>query len=264
MNERLIGVLFIAVFFLAIGAFIFSRLKQDNSSIAIEKNTMTKPILGEDQQDQDIPTNVPARQLPDQPGQQAGQNNQQFPIQQNRQIAGAQTQQKQAQQQQQVTLQFPGILSPDQISNKKIVMQIANKGTIEFELFDQDAPKTVSNFVYLTKLGFYNGLTFHRVEPGFVIQGGDPKGNGTGGPGYRFEDEPVKRKYEKGIVAMANAGPNTNGSQFFIMLDDHPELPSNYTIFGKVTVGQDVVDKVQVGDVMQSVSVADNDAPAAP
>ena len=98
-------------------------------------------------------------------------------------------------------------------------------------------------------------MTFHRVVPGFVIQGGDPSGNGTGGPGYRFEDEPVTRKYDKGIVAMANAGPDTNGSQFFIMLEDNPTLPPSYTIFGKVTLGQEVVDKIQVGDIIQKIVI---------
>jgi len=148
---------------------------------------------------------------------------------------------------------FPGTLPENQIKDRQIRIETA-KGTIVFELFDKEAPKTVSNFVYLTKGGFYDGLTFHRYEPGFVIQGGDPSGNGTGGPGYRFEDEPVTRPYEHGIVAMANAGPNTNGSQFFIMLADTP-LPPLYTIFGKVTKGLDVVDKLRAGDVMTSVIV---------
>ena len=148
---------------------------------------------------------------------------------------------------------FPGVLPENQIKDRQIRIE-TGKGTIVFELFEDEAPKTVSNFVYLTKGGYYDGLTFHRYEPGFVIQGGDPAGNGTGGPGYRFEDEPVKRSYEKGIVAMANAGPNTNGSQFFIMLDD-VALPPLYTIFGKVTKGIEVVDQIRVGDVMTSVIV---------
>jgi len=97
-------------------------------------------------------------------------------------------------------------------------------------------------------------LTFHRREKGFVIQGGDPNGNGTGGPGYKFVDEPVTREYDRGIVAMANAGPNTNGSQFFIMLANNP-LPKQYTIFGKVISGLDVVDKIKVGDVMELVTI---------
>lgn len=114
-----------------------------------------------------------------------------------------------------------------------------------------------SNFIFLAQQGFYNGLTFHRVVPGFVVQGGDPLGNGTGGPGYRFPDElNDNRTYTRGTVAMANSGPNTNGSQFFIMLQDHPELPHLYTIFGTVLSGMDVVDKIAVGDVMQSVTVS--------
>lgn len=149
---------------------------------------------------------------------------------------------------------FPGVLSDKELENKKVVIETA-KGTIEFEIFPE-APKAASNFITLAKDGFYDGLTFHRVVPGFVIQGGDPVGDGTGGPGYKFEDEPVTRKYDKGVVAMANSGPNTNGSQFFIMLDNNP-LPPSYTIFGKVLKGQEVVDVIKVGDVMKKVSVED-------
>ena len=130
-----------------------------------------------------------------------------------------------------------------------------NKGDIKLELNPAEAPITVNNFVTLARDGFYDGVTFHRVVPGFVIQGGDPTGNGTGGPGYRFQDEKVKRPYRKGTVAMANAGSNTNGSQFFICLEDQPTLPPNYTIFGDTVSGMDVVSKIQVGDVMQSVVV---------
>ena len=104
-------------------------------------------------------------------------------------------------------------------------------GTMTAEFFPAEAPKTVNNFVFLAREGFYDGVIFHRVIPGFVIQGGDPTGTGRGGPGYRFEDEPVTRPYVRGTIAMANAGPNTNGSQFFIMHADYP-LPPNYTIFG--------------------------------
>lgn len=148
----------------------------------------------------------------------------------------------------------PGVLPSEKINNKKVVIE-TEKGNIVFELFPKEAPKTVSNFIFLSEEGFYDGIVFHRVEPGFVIQGGDPKGDGTGGPGYRFEDEPVKRTYDKGIVAMANAGPNTNGSQFFIMLADNPQLPPNYTIFGKVISGQEIVDSIKVGDVMSKVII---------
>lgn len=150
---------------------------------------------------------------------------------------------------------FPGALSADELEHKKAVIT-TKKGTIEIELFST-SPLATSNFIQLSRDGFYNGLTFHRVEPGFVIQGGDPSGNGTGGPGYRFNDEKVTQPYSKGIVAMANAGPNTNGSQFFIMLADHPDLPPAYTIFGKVVKGQEVVDQITVGDVMESVTIED-------
>ncbi len=148
---------------------------------------------------------------------------------------------------------FPGILSSEKISKKQATIK-TKKGTIVFEFYPEDAPKTVSNFVYLTEEKYYNGLKFHRYEPGFVIQGGDPSGNGTGGPGYKFVDEKVTKQYTEGIVAMANAGPDTNGSQFFIMLGDTP-LPPAYTIFGKVTKGLDVVQKIRAGDVMEKVTI---------
>ena len=151
---------------------------------------------------------------------------------------------------------FPGILPDIEIANKQVTIETA-KGNIVFELFAKDAPKTVSNFVALAKSGYFDGLTFHRVVDGFVIQGGDPRGDGTGGPGYQFEDETVTRNYDAGIVAMANAGPNTNGSQFFIVLDDQPTLPKAYTIFGKVTSGMDVVRAIRKGDVMTRVTVED-------
>lgn len=153
-------------------------------------------------------------------------------------------------------LKFPGVLPEAEIAKKQIRLSTA-KGDIVFELFADTAPKTVSNFVYLTQSGYYNGLTFHRREEGFVIQGGDPNGNGTGGPGYKFEDELAdSHTYTRGIVAMANAGPNTNGSQFFVMLADVP-LPKAYTIFGQVTSGMEVVDKIAIGDVMTKVAVED-------
>ena len=151
------------------------------------------------------------------------------------------------------TWTFPGVLPAADIADKRARITTP-KGDIVFTLFADEAPKTVSNFVYLTNGGYYDGLTFHRREERFVIQGGDPNGTGTGGPGYRFEDEPVKRRYTRGIVAMANAGPNTNGSQFFIMLADAP-LPPLYTIFGEVTEGMDAVDAIRVGDKMTKVVI---------
>jgi cyclophilin family peptidyl-prolyl cis-trans isomerase len=116
-------------------------------------------------------------------------------------------------------------------------------GTMTAELFAAEAPRTVNNFVTLARDGFYEGVIFHRVIKGFMIQGGDPTGTGRGGPGYKFEDEPVKRPYKRGTLAMANAGPNTNGSQFFVMHSDYG-LPPSYTIFGKLTDGEEVVDAI--------------------
>lgn len=153
-----------------------------------------------------------------------------------------------------VNYTYPGKLPDAKILNTQARIKTA-KGDIVLELYASDAPCTVSSFVYLAEAGFYNGLTFHRREEGFVIQGGDPNGTGTGGPGYQFADEPVTRNYDRGTVAMANAGRDTNGSQFFIMLADNSTLPKNYTIFGKVTTGLDVVDKIQIGDAMSSVTV---------
>ncbi len=150
-------------------------------------------------------------------------------------------------------LAFPGILPESELANKQVRIKTA-KGDIVFELLPKEGPKAASNYYYLANKGFYNGLNFHRVEPGFVIQGGDPLGNGTGGPGYKFEDDKVNLPYNEGIVAMANAGPNTNGSQFFIMLGNTP-LPPSYSIFGKVISGLEVVKKIAVGDVMDSVQI---------
>lgn len=116
-------------------------------------------------------------------------------------------------------------------------------GTMVAELFPEDAPETVNNFVFLAKDDYYKDVIFHRVIEGFMIQGGDPTGTGTGGPGYKFNDEPVKREYKRGTLAMANAGPNTNGSQFFVMHADYP-LPPQYTIFGKLTSGEEVIDTI--------------------
>src|SRR5947209_13306988 len=120
-----------------------------------------------------------------------------------------------------------------------------NQGAIAIELFDDDAPKTVENFVSLARKGFYDGVIFHRVIPDFMIQGGDPTGTGSGGPGYTFEDEFNDHPVERGALAMANAGPNTNGSQFFIVTADAcPWLDGLHTVFGQVTSGMDVVDTI--------------------
>jgi peptidyl-prolyl cis-trans isomerase B (cyclophilin B) len=134
-----------------------------------------------------------------------------------------------------------------------------NKGNIVLELYPTYAPKTVNNFVFLARQGFYDGIKFHRVISNFVIQGGDPTGTGTGGPGYRFEDElrgnPLL--HETGVISMANAGANTNGSQFFLTHSPQPHLNGRHTVFGKVIEGMDVVNAIRQGDVMQSVTIAE-------
>lgn len=143
-----------------------------------------------------------------------------------------------------------------------IVEMKTTAGNISIELFVDKTPKTANNFIKLLKLNFYNNTIFHRVINGFMIQGGDPKGDGTGGPGYKFDDEPFTGEYTRGTVAMANAGPNTNGSQFFIMHKDSL-LPKNYVIFGKVIKGLDVVDKIAESPVTQNAS-GENSKPVNP
>lgn len=137
-----------------------------------------------------------------------------------------------------------------------------SKGKIEVELFSDKTPITVNNFVTLAKKNFYNNTIFHRIIKGFMIQGGDPDGNGSGGPGYTFADEPFEGEYKKGTLAMANAGPNTNGSQFFIMHQDYP-LPKNYVIFGQVVNGLEVVDKIAEAPVKEN-NFGENSTPINP
>jgi peptidyl-prolyl cis-trans isomerase B (cyclophilin B) len=134
-----------------------------------------------------------------------------------------------------------------------------SRGTIEIELYPMYAPKTVNNFVFLVKEGFYDGITFHRVISNFMIQGGDPTGTGTGGPGYKFEDETRGNPlvHETGVLSMANAGPNTNGSQFFITHAPQPHLNGKHTVFGKVVKGMDVVNAIRQGDKMIRVTVVE-------
>jgi peptidyl-prolyl cis-trans isomerase B (cyclophilin B) len=131
------------------------------------------------------------------------------------------------------------------------------KGDVVLELYPEHAPQTVNNFVFLAREGFYDGVTFHRVIENFVVQGGDPTGTGRGGPGYTFGDEVSGNPltHEKGVISMANAGPNTNGSQFFITLSPQPHLNGRHTVFGKVVQGQDVVESIRQGDRMQEVQI---------
>ncbi len=141
----------------------------------------------------------------------------------------------------------------------KVATIVTNKGTIKFEMFEAKVPNTVANFEKLAGDGFYDGLKFHRVIDDFMVQTGCPKGTGTGGPGYQFEDEfdPELTHNSAGIVSMANSGPNTNGSQFFITHVPTDWLDGKHSVFGKVTDGQDIVDAIEQGDVMEKVSVSD-------
>jgi len=158
---------------------------------------------------------------------------------------------------------MPATLSANQSLSKPDMMIDLNKtyqvtlntdqGSIMIELDTQNTPITSNNFVYLANQGFYNNTIFHRVIDGFMIQGGDPRGDGTGGPGYRFEDEDFVGEYERGTVAMANSGPNTNGSQFFIMHEDY-QLPKNYVIFGKVVEGMEIVDTIATAPTEMNLS----------
>ena len=149
-------------------------------------------------------------------------------------------------------------LQIDTAGNYKVTME-TSKGTIEIDLYAEAAPKTVNNFVFFVKEGYYDGISFHRVIPDFMIQGGDPTGSGSGGPGYRFEDEfdGNPHRHERGTLSMANAGPGTNGSQFFICHSPQGHLDGRHTVFGKVTEGLDIVDAIQQGDEMIKVTVTE-------
>jgi len=138
------------------------------------------------------------------------------------------------------------------------VITLEKGGEIRLEFFPEDAPKTVENFVTLAKKGFYNGLNFHRVVPDFVVQGGCPKGNGTGGPGYNVKAEFNKQKHVRGTLAMARSqDPDSAGSQFYICYGNTPHLDGQYTVFGKVVSGMELVDRIKQGDKMTSVTIAD-------
>ncbi len=153
----------------------------------------------------------------------------------------------------------PPAMTIDPKKEYQVTME-TGKGTIELELYPQYAPKTVNNFVFLVKEGFYDGVTFHRVIGDFMVQGGDPTGTGTGGPGYQFEDEfeGNSLKHESKVISMANAGPNTNGSQFFITHSPQPHLNGMHTVFGKVVEGQKVVDEITQGDTMIKVEIKED------
>jgi peptidyl-prolyl cis-trans isomerase B (cyclophilin B) len=152
--------------------------------------------------------------------------------------------------------QNPPALTID-VAKTYLVKMETSKGGIELELYPEHAPITVNNFVFLINEGFYDGVSFHRVISNFVIQGGDPTGSGRGGPGYKFADETFGNplKHETGVISMANAGPNTNGSQFFITHSPQPHLNGKHTVFGKVLKGMEVVNAIREGDKMITVTV---------
>jgi peptidyl-prolyl cis-trans isomerase B (cyclophilin B) len=152
----------------------------------------------------------------------------------------------------------PPTLQIDVKKNYLVTME-TSKGIIELELYPEHAPMTVNNFVFLTKEGYYDGVTFHRVISNFMIQGGDPTGTGRGGPGYKFADETYGNplKHKAGVLSMANAGPNTNGSQFFITHSPQPHLDGKHTVFGKVTKGMEVVNAIEQGDKILTVKAAE-------
>ena len=161
-----------------------------------------------------------------------------------------------------VTWVLGGVAGVHAQGGKKVkqtaVITLEKGGEIRIEFFPDDAPKTVENFVTLAKKGFYDGLAFHRVVPGFVAQGGDPKGDGTGGPGYKIKAEFNKQKHLRGSLAMARAAdPDSAGSQFYITFGPQPSLDSQYTVFGRVVSGMEHVDKIKVGDKMKSVKIVE-------
>ncbi len=178
-----------------------------------------------------------------------------LPQEMNTQSPATTTASPQPQAMDQKTYTAPPKLQIDLSASYQATMQ-TSVGALTIELFTNDAPNTVNNFIFLSNEGFYNNTVFHRIIKDFMVQGGDPKGDGTGDPGYKFKDEPVTRSYDRGIMAMANSGPNTNGSQFFIMTQDNPSLPKNYTIFGQVTGD----DSFKTLDAIASTPVTANQA----
>lgn len=228
-NQKVLGILLIVFIVGAAVYFTVSKFKQDVSNV-VSTPSPTPQALGF----LINKTPPPANGQPFDSAQGRQSQPTELPLAKNKKLS-----------------QFPGILKPEILQNKKAIIQTP-KGIIQLQIYPE-ASMAASNFILLSANGFYDGLTFHRVED-WVVQGGDPTGTGTGGSGYQFPDEQVTRAYVKGIVAMANSGPNTNGSQFFILKKDYPLQP-NYTIFGQVISGQDVVDKLTVGDVMQKVTI---------
>ncbi|MBI2086396.1 peptidylprolyl isomerase [Candidatus Daviesbacteria bacterium] len=241
-NQRLLGVVLILFLIGAFSYFAFIKFKKEISEATVSPSPSTTSL--DFLFSQTFPPSASSQaqstqqtlQIKPKPSVQATPqpSPKELPLEKNKRLA-----------------QFPGILTDQSLQNKKAVIQTA-KGTIQIQIYPETKLAT-SNFMILAAEGFYNNLTFHRVED-WVVQGGDPEGNGRGGPGYQFNDEPVTRPYVKGVVAMANSGPNTNGSQFFILKKDYPLQP-NYTIFGTVISGMDIVERITTGEVMQKVII---------
>ena len=156
-----------------------------------------------------------------------------------------------------MTYDAPPPLTID-VDKQYIVNMETGKGVIRIELFPKDAPKTVNNFVFLSREGYYDGLTFHRIIDNFMAQGGDPSGTGSGGPGYQFEDEFSDQSHVVGALSMANAGPNTNGSQFFIVYEPQPHLNGRHTVFGQVIEGIEVALALEIGDRMTKLTIEES------
>ena len=148
----------------------------------------------------------------------------------------------------------PPALTIDKTKNYTAVME-TSKGTLTLKLFAADVPNTVNNFVFLAREGFYDNTTFHRVIAEFMVQGGDPNGTGRGGPGYSFQDEFTKHTHVTGALSMANAGPNTNGSQFFICYGPQPHLDCHHSVFGQLTEGMDILNKIRQGDKLIKITI---------
>ena len=229
-NQKILGLVLFLFIVGGLGYFAFSKFKNDVSNASATPSPA--PIdLGFFNSKTPIPTPVTQNQKNT---QQSQPQPSELPLSKNKKLS-----------------QFPGLLKPEVLQNKAVAIQ-TSKGMIGLKIYPE-ASMAASNFLLLVANGFYDGLVFHRVED-WVLQGGDPEGSGKGGPGYQFPDEPVTKPYVRGVVAMANSGPNTNGSQFFILKKDYP-LEPKYTIFGQVIAGDDVIDKITEGDVMQKVVV---------
>lgn len=234
-NQKILAALLIIFIIGATTYVTFTKFKQDVSNISVSPGPTPQALYFTFNR---TPTPQPPQPVNQQPAQTIQSQPQpiptELPLAKNKQL-----------------IKFPGVLTLESLQNKKAVIQTA-KGIIQIQIFPETKLAS-SNFMILAANGFYDGLIFHRVED-WVVQGGDPLGNGSGDPGYQFPDEPVTKEYKRGIVAMANAGPNTNGSQFFILKKDY-SLEPKYTIFGAVISGIEVADKISVGDIMQKVVI---------